>query len=70
MQCSACHCGIWVSPSTIKDMPDQLGEVVLLCEQCNTAEIEQAITEGSPVDVVPLSKGQRAELDASHGSSS
>lgn len=63
-QCSECRCGVWVAPSTIRDMPDQQGELQILCIACASAEILEAKRTGSPIDRVPITENQKLDLAA------
>lgn len=61
-QCKACGCGVWVSPSSIKDIPSLQGEIELRCVKCSLATVKKAKRDGNPVDYVPITAAQQSDL--------
>lgn len=56
-QCFSCQGGVWVSPSTIRDIPGMPGKVKLQCGDC---AIPVMIREKATL--IPPTAGQREEL--------
>lgn len=63
-QCSKCERGVWLSPSSIRDMPDQQGEIHIVCIPCANADILKSIKDGDPIDFVPTTENQKRDLRA------
>lgn len=56
-QCASCSCGIWVSPSTHRNMPSMPGSIRLQCGDC---AIPVIIREDAKV--MPIEQNQVAEV--------
>lgn len=65
-QCEECKCGIWLAPSSIRDMPDQQGGISLRCVACAVQTLNAAKAKGIPCDTVPVTENQKADLAAMH----